>query len=51
MPGTTGAREARLVGQYRVNGGGWQDLGAVADLQDEPVTELEVLGTRTRLVS
>ncbi|MGO4130822.1 hypothetical protein AB4028_06120 [Janibacter sp. RAF20_2_2] len=52
---STGTREvkvdARLVGQYRVNGGAWQDLGAVADLQDEPVTELEVVGTRTRLVS
>lgn len=52
---STGTREvkvdARLVGQYRVNGGAWQDLGAVADLQDEPVTELGVVGTRTRLVS
>lgn len=51
----TGSRsvkvDARLVGQYRVNGGAWQDLGTVADLQDEPVTDLEVLGTRTRLVS
>lgn len=43
--------DARLVGEYRVNGGRWQDLGAVADLQDEPVTELQVVGTRTRLVS
>lgn len=42
--------DARLVGQYRVNGGAWQDLGAVADLQDEPVTQLQVAGTRTRLV-
>ncbi|GAA8851854.1 hypothetical protein DUHN55_39020 [Helicobacter pylori] len=41
--------DARLVGQYRVNGGGWQDLGAVADLQDEPVADIEVVGTRTRL--
>lgn len=52
---TTGRRQvkvdARLVGQYRVNGGAWQDLGAVADLQDEPVAQLEVLGTRTRLVN
>lgn len=42
--------DARLVGQFRVNGGAWQDLGAVADLQDEPVAELQVVGTRTRLV-
>ncbi|KRE39294.1 hypothetical protein ASG73_02885 [Janibacter sp. Soil728] len=52
---TTGTRsvkvDARLVGQYRVNGGAWQDLGAVADLQDEPVTRLGVVGTRTRLVT
>lgn len=51
---TTGTRsvkvDARLVGQFRVNGGPWQDLGAVADLQDEPTTELSVVGTRTRLV-
>lgn len=52
---TTGTRsvkvDARLVGQYRVNGGAWQDLGATADLQDEPVTQLQVAGTRTRLVN
>ncbi|WP_277455334.1 hypothetical protein [Janibacter sp. DB-40] len=42
--------DARLVGQFRLNGGAWQDLGAVADLQDEPVAELQVVGTRTRLV-
>ncbi|WP_338751809.1 hypothetical protein [Janibacter alittae] len=51
---TTGTRsvkvDARLVGQFRVNGGAWQDLGAVADLQDEPVAQLEVVGTKTRLV-
>ena len=41
--------DARLVGQYRVNGGAWQDLGAVADLQDEPVADIQVVGTRTRL--
>ncbi|UTT67283.1 hypothetical protein NMQ01_06110 [Janibacter sp. CX7] len=49
----TGTREikvdARLTGQYRVNGGQWQDIATVADLQDEPVDTLEVLGTRTRL--
>lgn len=51
----TGTREikvdARLTGQYRVNGGQWQDIATVADLQDEPVDTLEVLGTRTRLTS
>lgn len=51
----TGTREikvdARLTGQYRVNGGQWQDIATVADLQDEPVETLEVLGTRTRLTS
>ena len=43
--------DARLTGQYRVNGGQWQDIATVADLQDEPVDTLEVLGTRTRLTS
>lgn len=43
--------DARLTGEYRVNGGAWQDLGATADLQDEPVQELTVVGTRTRLTS
>ncbi|NYF96921.1 hypothetical protein [Janibacter cremeus] len=51
---TTGKRsvkvDARLVGQFRVNGGAWQNLGAVADLQDEPVAQLQVVGTKTRLV-
>lgn len=43
--------DARLTGQYRVNGGQWQDIATVADLQNEPVDTLEVLGTRTRLTS
>lgn len=43
--------DARLTGQYRVNGGDWQDIATVADLQDEPVDTLEVVGTRTRLTS
>ncbi len=42
--------DARLTGRYRVNGGEWLDVETVADLQDEPVTTLQVLGTRTRLV-
>lgn len=43
--------DARLTGQYRVNGGEWQDIATVADLQDEPVSQLQVLGTKTRLTS
>lgn len=31
-------------------GGAWQELGAVADHQNDPVTQLNVVGTRTRLV-
>lgn len=42
--------DARLTGQYRVNGGEWQDIATVADLQDEPSFTLEVLGTKTGLV-
>lgn len=42
--------DARLTGQYRVNGGGWQDIATVADLQDEPSYTLEVRGTKTGLV-
>ncbi|WP_068319394.1 hypothetical protein [Janibacter anophelis] len=43
--------DARLTGEYRVNGGPWQDIATTADLQDEPVDTLQVLGTKTRLVS
>lgn len=43
--------DARLTGQYRVNGGAWQDIATTADLQDEPSTTLQVLGTKTSLVS
>ena len=42
--------DARLTGQYRVNGGEWQDIATVADLQDEPSFTLEVRGTKTTLV-
>jgi hypothetical protein len=49
----TGTREvrvdARLTGSYRVNGGDWQDIDTVADLQDEPAVTYEVVATRTRL--
>lgn len=43
--------DARLTGQYRVNGGPWQNIATTADLQDEPVDTLQVLGTKTRLVT
>ena len=42
--------DARLTGQYRVNGGQWQDIDTVADLQDEPSFTLQVRGTKTGLV-
>lgn len=42
--------DARLTGQYRVNGGAWQDIATVADLQDEPSFTLQVRGTKTGLV-
>lgn len=41
--------DAWLSGEYRVNGGGWQQIDAVADLQDEPVTALEVRTATNRL--
>ena len=43
--------DSQLTGQYRVNGGEWVDINAVADLQDEPVTTLEVQEAKARLVS
>ncbi len=42
--------DARLTGEYRVNGGSWQDIATTADLQDEPIETLQVLGTDTSLV-
>jgi hypothetical protein len=41
--------DSRLSGQFRVNGGEWVDINAVADLQDEPVTTLQVREARARL--
>lgn len=41
--------DATLTGSYRVNGGAWIDLGGVADLQDEPVTTLQVREAKARL--
>ncbi|MDN5716688.1 MAG: hypothetical protein L0G89_05580, partial [Janibacter sp.] len=43
--------DARLTGQYRVNGGDWQDIATTANLQDEPVAALTVVGTKTRLTT
>nr|WP_240977618.1 hypothetical protein [Knoellia sp. DB2414S] len=43
--------DAKLTAQYRANGGDWQDIDAVADLQDEPVTTLVVKEARARLVT
>ena len=43
--------DSQLTGQYRVNGGEWVDINTVADLQDEPVTTLEVQEAKARLVN
>lgn len=42
--------DSTLTGQYRVNGGPWTDIDAVADLQNEPVTTLRVREAEARLV-
>jgi hypothetical protein len=41
--------DSRLTGQFRVNGGDWVDIDTIADLQDEPVTTLEVREAKARL--
>jgi hypothetical protein len=41
--------DARLTGQFRVSGGDWTPIDTVADLQDEPVTTLQVRTARARL--
>ncbi|XVX20410.1 hypothetical protein ACQP1U_00605 [Actinomycetota bacterium] len=41
--------DAKLTGQYRVNGGEWEDIETIADLQDEPVATLAVLEAHARL--
>jgi hypothetical protein len=43
--------DARLTGQYRANAGPWTDIDTVADLQDEPVTTLQVKEAHARLVN
>ncbi|MDR6864448.1 hypothetical protein [Phycicoccus sp. 3266] len=51
---TAGARvsvDAQLTAQYRANGGPWQDIDSVTDLQDEPVTTLQVREAHARLVT
>lgn len=41
--------DAELTGWYRVNGGAWEPIDTVADLQDEPVVTLQVREAKARL--
>ncbi|WP_229708890.1 hypothetical protein [Knoellia flava] len=41
--------DATLTGSYRVGGGAWVPLDGLADLQDEPVTTLQVREAKARL--
>jgi hypothetical protein len=50
-PGVAVRVDARLTARYRVNGGPWTDLNAVAELQDAPVTILQVREAAARLVA
>lgn len=43
--------QTHLVGRFRVNGGAWMDLTGTADLQNEPVTTLEVAEAHAQLVT
>ena len=43
--------DAQLTAQYRANGGPWQDIDSAADLQDEPVTTVQVREAHARLVT
>lgn len=43
--------DATLTGQFRANGGAWVDIDTVADLQNEPVTTLQVKEAQARLVT
>lgn len=43
--------DARLTGEFRVNGGAWAPIDTVADLQGEPVTTLTVRSATNRLVT
>lgn len=48
-PAASVSVDAQLTGQFRVNGGEWTDIETVADLQEEPVTTLEVREAKARL--
>lgn len=50
-PGASVHVDTTLSGRYRVNGGPWQDLGATADLDNEPITTLTVLEATARLTT
>jgi hypothetical protein len=50
-PGVAVGVDARLTARYRVNGGAWTELDAVADLTDAPVTTLQVREATARLVA
>jgi hypothetical protein len=41
--------DSKLTGQFRVNGGDWIDIDTIADLQNEPVTTLQVREAKARL--
>jgi hypothetical protein len=41
--------DAQLTGLFRVNGGAWTDIDTIADLQNEPVTTLQVREAKARL--
>lgn len=43
--------QTHLIGRFRVNGGAWMDLSGTADLQNEPVTTLEVAEAHAQLVT
>ncbi|MFC7485460.1 hypothetical protein ACOCJ7_02955 [Knoellia sp. CPCC 206453] len=49
VPAASVKVDATLTASYRVNGGAWIDLDGVADLQDEPVTTLQVREAKARL--
>lgn len=43
--------DGQLTGWFRVNGGAWEPIGTVAELQDEPVVTLQVREAKARLYS
>lgn len=51
IPRATVSVDATLTGQFRPNGGAWVDVDTVANLQNEPVTTLQVKEARARLVT